>query len=170
MELLFDFGLNGFFYSDDYISEKYHNNGELKMTTSLLVSAISNILSSFITYVITKLTDYYGILDTITQEIKEKENYLYVMRNFIKQTKILLSIFYLLQFILNLMTTYYIIIFCIIYHETQVSVFTNYLVGVAESLALSLGFSIIFSCMRYLSIKFHSKTLYNTSKYLLDHF
>ena len=114
MKLLFDFGLNGFFYSDDYISEKYHNNGELKMSTSLLVSAMSNILSSFITYVITQLTDYYGIMGTIIQEVKEKGKYLYVMHNFIKRTKIFLSIFYFLQFILNLMMTYYIIIFCIV--------------------------------------------------------
>ena len=116
------------------------------------------------------MTDYYEILDTITQEVKEKGKYLYIMHNFIKRTKIFLSIFYCLQFILNLMTTYYIIIFCIIYHSTQVSVFTNYLVGVAESLLLSLGYALIFSCMRYFSLKFHYKYLYNTSKYLLDHF
>ena len=102
MELLFDFGLNGFFYSDDYISEKYHNNGELKTSTSLLVSAMSNILSSLITYIIKKLTDYDEILELIVNEMKEKGKYLYVMHSLIKRTKILLGIFYSLQSILNL--------------------------------------------------------------------
>ena len=170
MDLLLEFGFNCFFYADDYISEKYHNNGELKMSTSLLVSTMSNILSSIITYIVKTLTEYYEILESVIQEIKERGKYLCAMYYFIKRTKIFLSIFYFLQLILNLMMTYHATIFCIVYHDTQISVFTNYLIGVSESLSLSLGFALIFSCMRYLGLKFHSKILYNTSKYLLNHF
>ena len=170
MELLIEFALNCFFYGDDYISEKYHNNGRLKTSTSLLISTISNILSSLITYIVKKLTNYDEILEFAEKDVMEKEKYLYVMFKYIKRTRVLLGIFFSMQLILNIMMSYYSIIFCIVYRNTQVSVFTNYLVGTVESLLLSFSYSLLFSCIRYFSLKLRSKTLYNTSKYLLDHF
>ena len=168
LELLIDLAFNFFLYSDDCVSEKYHNGG-LEKTTVILVSLLSNTITSFLIYVISKLTTYYESLDLIINEVIVKLNYLRNTFVFIKRTKIFLGIFFAIQLILNILMSYYIIIFCVVYHNTQVSVMTNYFVGAVESSFLSLAYSMVFSSLRYLSLKIKSKYLYNTSKYLYNH-
>ena len=51
-ELLLDLTMNCLLYSDDVVSEKYNNNGELSMITSLSLSIISNIISSIINFIL----------------------------------------------------------------------------------------------------------------------
>ena len=46
LESLLDLTLNFLLYSDDVVSEKYNNNGEISFITSLTLSLISNIVSS----------------------------------------------------------------------------------------------------------------------------
>ena len=68
------------------------------------------------------------------------------------------------------MMCYYLMIFCTVYHKTQGSIMINYITGVAESLAISLGLALITSLMRYLSIKYKWKSIYYTSKYFFENF
>ena len=53
-EFLFSFFLNALLYSDDIVSEKYHNNGQLDFLTTIFLSLTSNIISSIIMYFIQK--------------------------------------------------------------------------------------------------------------------
>ena len=170
MDLFLDVSFNSLLYTEDDISEKYHNNGKLEKITSFLLSIMSNIISSIITYVIEKLTQYYETLEFIINDVKSREDYLFVVYYFMKRTKIYLSIFYVLQFLLNLLMTYYMTLFCEIYKKTQVSMLSNYLLSLAESIILSLCYSLLFSLFRFLSLKYRWKYLYNSSKYLLEHF
>ena len=169
MELYFDLFTNCFLYTDDYVSEKYHNDGKLEKVTTLILSSISNIVSSFIMYLITKLTNYTTYLETIIREVKQKSHYLLLMSKLKERLIILLRIFFIVQLLLNLMVSYYMTVFCAVYQKTQVSMFTNYLIGRAESLILSIVYSLLFSSLRYIGIKYHSKRLYNASKYLSYH-
>ena len=66
--------------------------------------------------------------------------------------------------------SYYLTIFCSVYHQTQKKVILNYILGIIESLSFSLGISIIIAFLRFISIKMKNKTLYNTSKYLFEKF
>ena len=61
-ELLLDLTMNCILYSDDVVSEKYNNNGELSMVTTLTLSIISNIISSFIVFIISYLVNYVEII------------------------------------------------------------------------------------------------------------
>ena len=45
-----DFTLNCFLCNDDIVSQKYHNNGSIKIITSLALSLISNMISSTIVF------------------------------------------------------------------------------------------------------------------------
>ena len=65
---------------------------------------------------------------------------------------------------------YYLMIFCTIYHKTQGSIMINYIIGIAESMAISFGLTIITSLIRYLSLKNGWKNIYNTSKYMFQKF
>ena len=169
-EDLIDLAMNCFLYTDDVVSEKYHNKGKLNTFTSISLSLMSNIFSSIIVYIITKLTNYYDLMDSIINDVKEKNAYLWNMYRLLKYIKIRLSMFYFLENIINIIMTCYLFIFCSIYHKTQISFITNYLIGVLESVGISVLMTLIITSLRVLSLEYKSNQLYNVSKYIMEHF
>lgn len=168
-ESLLDLTINCFLYTDDYVSEKY-KNGNLKFITSILLSLMSNIFSSIITYYVVGLVEFTELLEMIMNQIVNKKYYFYNISKFKKYLSIKLAIFYSLQNLLYLFMCYYLTIFCIIYHQTQGSIMTNYIIGIVESLIISFLLSLLTAFLRYASIKNKIKSLYNTSKYLYEKF
>ena len=169
-ELLLEVSMNCFLYSDDVVSEKYHNNGSLSWFTSFSLSIISNIISSIITSIISNLTDYSEIFESIIKYVKIKRKYFENIIRFLKYIKIRLTIFYIIEIIFIIVMTYYLFIFSTVYHHSQISIIINYIIGVFTSLAFSVGITLIISILRVISIKYHSSNLYNTSKYLYRKF
>ena len=167
---LLDIAMNCFLYTDDVISEKYHNDGSLEMFTSLSLSFCSNIISSIITYILKKFGEYSDLLELMIRDIHLK-NYFYMnIIKFRKYLKLRLSLFYIIQYLLLLLITYYVTIFCIVYNKSQVSIMINYIYGILESLAISFGISLIITILRYLSLKNKWIKIYRTSQYLNDKF
>ena len=169
-ELLLDLTMNCFLYTDDVVSEKYHNNGQLSMITSFSLSLISNIISSIIIFIISKLTNYTNIIEEIIKSVKNRRKYFENIIRLLKYIKIRLGIFYFLQLNSILLMTYYLFIFCTVYHNSQGSIMINYIIGACTSLAISIGLAIIITLLRVISIKYHYVVVFNISKYLYDHF
>ena len=168
--LLLDLTLNCFLYTDDVVSEKYHNNGELEFFTSLSLSFMSNIFSGIIVYIIAKLTQYSEFLELIKKDVVDKGHYLMNIIRFKRITKFKMISFFVIQIVFIILMVYYLTIFCIVYHKTQASILVNYLYGVLESLAISFGISLIISTIRVLALKYKSRSFYNASKYIYDKF
>ena len=169
-ELLLDLTMNCFLYTDDVVSEKYHNDGNLSMFTSLSLSFVSNIASSIIVFVISKLTNYTEIVEAIINNVKDKKKYIENIVRLFKYIRLRLGFFYVLELVFILIMTYYLFIFCTVYHKSQVSIMVNYIVGACTSLAISAGLTIIITTLRAISIKYHYYQLFNISKYLYEHF
>jgi hypothetical protein len=169
-ELCLDLTLNCILYTEDVISEKYNNNGSIKFFTTLSLSFMSNIISSIIALFISKLADYIYLFEFIIKDVTNKSKYFLNIIKFKQILCIKLTSFFIVQAIFNLMMCYYLMIFCTVYHKTQGSIMINYITGVAESLAISLGLALITSLMRYLSIKYKWKSIYYTSKYFFENF
>ena len=169
-ELCLDLTLNCLSYTDDVVSQKYNNNGSIKFFTSLSLSFMSNIFAGIISFIVAKLANYTESIEYIIKNVVYKKHYLLNMIKFKKYITIKLTLFYLVQLIINLCMFYYLIIFCTVYHKTQGSIMINYIIGISESMAISLGLSIITSLMRLLSIKYKWKSIYYTSKYFFENF
>ena len=169
-DLLMDLTMNCFLYTDDVVSEKYHNNGQLSMITSFSLSLMSNIISSIIVFIISKLTNYCDIIEEIIKNVKYKRNYFENIIRLFKYIKIRLGIFYFLHLVSLLLMTYYSFVFCAVYRHSQGSIFINYLIGTLISLATSTGLTIIITLLRAISIKYRLVVLFNVSKYLYEHF
>jgi len=169
-ELLFDLAMNCFLYTDDVVSEKYHNDGNLSLLTSLSLSFISNIISSIGVYIIAKLTNYTELLEIIISTVKKKKKYFDNIIRFMKYIKIRLGIFYFLQIIFILLMIYYLFVFCAVYHQSQISITINYIVGALTSLAISTALSIIISILRVISLNYQLQRVYNISRYIYDRF
>ena len=169
-ELCLDLTLNSILYTEDVISEKYNNNGSIRFFTTLSLSFISNIISSIIAFFLSKLADYGEFLELIIKEVMDKSNYYLNIIKFKKILCIKLSAFFLIQGLINLGMCYYLMIFCTVYHNTQGSIMINYLTGVAESMAISFGLTLITCIMRTIGLKCRNKTMYYTSKYFFENF
>ena len=140
------------------------------MFTTLSLSFISNIISSIAVFIIAKLTNYPEIIEAIIFNIKDKRKYIENIVRLFKYIKLRLGFFYFLQITFIVIMTYYLFIFCTVYHKSQASIMVNYIVGACTSLAISVGLTLIISILRTISIKYHHYQLFNVSKYLYEHF
>ena len=163
-----DLAFNCFLCTDEVVSQKYHNKGSLKFITSLSISLLSNIISSLIVFLIEKVVDYGDKLEYIVKEIYKKSNYFYTYMIFKKYLVIKLTFFFILQTSFNIIMCYFLTIFCTIYHKIQTSIISNYILGIAQSLILSLIIAIFSSFIRFLSLKYRWRYMYYTSKHLFE--
>ena len=169
-ECCLDLTLNCLLYTDDVVSEKYNNNGSIQFFTSLSLSFMSNIFAGIIAYILGKLAGYAEILEFIIKDASFEREYYLIIAKYKKYIILKLSFFYIIQFIINLGMCYYLMIFCTVYHNTQGSILINYIIGIAQSIAISAGLTITISLIRYLSLKNKWKNIYNTSKYFFEKF
>ena len=166
LDFLFSFFINALLYTDDIVSEKYHNNGRLNLLTTLFLSLTSNIVSFIIMYFIKKLVSYTEYLSRMVRDAHKRYEYILTFKKLYLVIKIKVFLFFNINFILSLFITFYLIIFCKIYNKSQGSLIINYLIGFIESLAYSIGVSLIVCILRYLGLKKKLIFLYRTSVYL----
>ena len=169
-ELLVDLTMNCFLYTDDVVSEKYNNNGEISMFTSFSLSIISNIISSLFVFFIAKLVNYVEILEIILKNVKSQQLYFYNIIRYLSYIKLRLGSYFFCELLLTLMMTYYLFIFCSVYHQSQMNITVNYIIGACISLATSVGITIFITIFRNISFKYRSVYFFNVSRYLYEHF
>ena len=99
-------------------------------------------------------------------KIKKEFTYLYALNKFFKLLKIKIMLYFFVEILTIFFSFYYIIIFCIIYNNSQISLLTNYLMSLLESLITSTIVSIMIAITRKIGINYLNKSIYNTSKYL----
>ena len=73
------FFLNAFFYTDDYISDAYHNDGVLDFVTGLPKSIYSFVATLIITNLLRMLSNSKSELKKIIREKRNNENYIYLI-------------------------------------------------------------------------------------------
>ena len=169
-DILLDITFNSFLFNDDVISQKYFNNGNLLFFTTNILSITANIISFIFVYLMEKLINQYKVLEIITKEMKNRNNYL---RIFIKlsscfEKKILL--FFIILFFIGLFCTYYLFIFFAIYKKVQKNIFVNYIVGSLWSLGLTFFICSFISITRKISINKKMRTLYIISQFVDEKF
>lgn len=165
-ELLLDLTLNALLFSDDVISQKYYNNGELLFFTTNLLSIASNVISCFILYLLDKLINYYNIFEAAAQETISESRFMKIFLKISWMIKLKILLFYLIILILGLGCIYYIFIFCAIYKKIQENLFTNYLMSSLWSLAYTFGICLIVTIIRKIALLKGYKRLYVVSKYI----
>ena len=169
LSLLINFFFNTLLYSDDVISNKYHNNGSLDYIATLSLSLLSNIITSIITHYL----NYAKHLEETFEYIKEIKIRFFYFFNFFKFFKILKIKFFL--FLINQIFVasccfYYIIIFFILYTCTISSLMISYLTSLLESFITSIVITIIITFLRKISFTCSNRNIYNTSKYINEKF
>ena len=161
-----DFFINALLFSDDVISQKYNNGGEISPVTTYLLSILSNILSLFISSMMFKLTNYSFLFEFIASYSNTKTHLFKHLGTMIPCIKAKLFIYFTLSFTFSLGFMYYLICFCNLYKASQVNWFTNSITSLIISFLTTLGISLVIALCRYIGLKCHSKKFYNMSLYL----
>ena len=113
------FFLNAFFYSDEYISDAYHNNGILKFVSGLPKSIYSAVLSSLITIILKMLSNSEDDLSILMKKKYSDKIYKKKVENKLNKLRNKLIAYYFLLFLLNILFLYFTSIFCAVYRYSQ---------------------------------------------------
>ena len=167
--LLINFFFNSLLYTDDVVSNKYHNNGELDIIVTLTLSIISNIVTSIFIYYIKYSRGIEERIKLIT-EIKYKMNFYRNIKQLLLYLRIKFICFFISQIIIVFTCMYYIVIFCVKYSRSQKSLIVNYCYSLVESLITSFALTFIILITRKIGLSCSNKHLYNTSKYINSKF
>ena len=165
LNLLINFFFNALLYTDDVVSNKYHNNGELDIFVTLTLSILSNIVTSIFCYYIKYSRGIEERIKLIT-EIKYQPRCYKNIKRFLLYLRIKFICFFISQLIIVGICLYYIVIFCILYSRSQKSLIVNFCYSLVESIITSFGITIIILITRKIGLSCANKELYNTSKYI----
>ena len=169
LSLLVDFFFNTLLYSDEVVSNKYHNNGKLDFAVILVISSLSNILTGIILYYI-KFSEYFEQKYDDICLIKYEKQYLYAFGKFLKYIKLGMIAFIIIELIIIFFSFYFIIIFFIVYSKSRASLVYNYLSSLLEGLIKSLIVISIIVLTRIIGINCKNVYLFNISKYIDKNF
>ena len=166
---LFNFFFNTLLYSDEVVSHKYHNNGHLDILVTLVLSILSNIITSIICYYINYSKGIDERWDMIS-ELKVKFHYIRNVKIFFRYLLVKFIFFFFSEIILISVCFYYIVIFCIVYSKSRVSLIINYLSSLLDGFVVSVALSIIIVGTRKIGLSCLNKSIYNFSKYINNNY
>ena len=166
--LLFDFTINSLLYADDIVHQKYANKGNLYFYTSFLLGLISNIISYIVIKYIRKLITISFAFEALQYEIGEEDEFKEYSKYLLGIANRRLILGFFLEIIICFACGYYIYIFCEIYRKSQISLFINFLVGVATSVVYVIFIGLVVCILRRIAIRCKKKKLYYSSKYLSE--
>ena len=167
LSLIIDLFFNALLYSDEVVSNKYHNDGKLDLIITLTLSLLSNIISSFVCYFLNSSSFIEERIDHILEN-KMSNNNKEVVNSFMKRLVLKILVNIIRQIIVILVCFYYLIIFFYIYSFSVMSLLFNYISSLIEKVIEVLFFSIVIAITRKISFIFQNKYFYNTSKFIND--
>ena len=147
------FFLNAFFYTDEYISDAYHNDGALDFFSGLPKSIYSFVATLIITNILIMLSSSKIELMRIVRKHRQINNYERIVNNKLENLKNKLIIYFILIFLFESFFLYYVTIFCTVYKYSQKYWFYGCLESFGIDSIVSIIICIFLALFRYISIK-----------------
>jgi hypothetical protein len=160
------FFLNAFFYTNEYISNTYHNDGMLDFFSSLPKSIYSLIVTMIGGNLLHMLSSSKTQLMRIIKERNNKQDYLNLMNRELKKLKYKLIIYFMCLFIFGLFFLYYTSAFCAVYQNSQLFWFYGCLESLAMDFSTPFIICLIFATFRFIAISHHLSFFYTLTNIL----
>ena len=158
------FFLNAFFYTDDYISDAYHNDGVLDFFSGLPKSIYSFVATLITTNLLRMLSSSKSELMKIIKRNKQYKNYINVVNIKLAKLRKKLIIYFILLFLLDSFFLYYVTVFCAVYKFSQKYWFLGCLESFGIDSIVAISSCIFLALFRYISIKSHIKYMFRLIK------
>ena len=154
------FFLNALFYTDNYVSDAYHNNGVLEFIVGLPKSIYSFIGTLITTSLLKILSNSKSELTKIINNRRKDKNYLDIINKELSKLSKKLIVYFIIVFLLNMFFSYYVTVFCAVYRYSQKYWFYGCLESFAMDSLISLICCIFVSFLRFISIRKQIKYCY----------
>ena len=154
------FFLNALFYTDEYISDAYHNDGVLDFFSGLPKCIYSFIATLITTNLLRMLSSSKNELIKVIRSNTKFSNFKSLINIKLKKLRIKLIIYFILLFALESLFLYYVTVFCAVYRNSQKYWFLGCLQSFGIDFLTAFAGCIFLSLFRYISIKKHIKCLY----------
>ena len=154
-----DFTLNCIFFTDDQLSSRYRN-GTLSFLQDLLRSIPSIIISAIISSIFSSFVSYPPKIELLLFEIRTKKVIQFINKLY-KLMIIKFILFHMLLFVLFIFSLCYLTLFCIVYHNSQVSWFTGCLYSVITSIVVNIAISILLVSLRKFALIYKKEYPFN---------
>ena len=154
------FFLNALFYTDEYISNAYHNDGVLDIISGLPKSIYSYIATLITTNLLRILSNSKSELIGLIKDNLKYKTYLYLIHIKLAKLRKKLIIYFILVFLLTLFFLYYVTAFCSTYKYSQKYWFLGCIESFGMDSLVSVIICIFLALFRLISIKKHIKYLY----------
>ena len=161
-----DLTMNAILFSDDAISQKYNNGGEMNKATSLSLSIISSLIGKLFTWLIQKMLIYSTVFDILIKEEKVYKKYIKKIKECLRYIICKFVTYYIFLISIHLFALYNNTLFCGVYQGSQKNWVMDFILGIGLSL-IEVGIScLVISVFRFLSLKCKWEYLYNLSVYI----
>ena len=164
------FFLNAIFYTDEYISDTYHNNGVLNFASSLPKSIYSFIVTIILSYLLKMLSNSKKQLTNIINNKKDEQTYYQALEKEFIKLNIKLMVYFIIVFILGLFFAYYATAFCAVYRNSQMYWFYGCIESSILDIATPFIICLLLSGLRYISLIIKSKCIYKIANLMSNLF
>ena len=163
------FFLNALFYTDDYISDAYHNNGVLDFVSGLPKSIYSVLVTLIISNLLKMLSNSKNELKKLIKEKSKDKEYIDLINVKLKKLRNKLIIYFILVFLLGIFFLYYVSSFCAVYRYSQKYWFFGCLESFGMDTLIAIIICIIVAFFRFIAIKKKKKIFFILSN-IIDKF
>ena len=150
--------ITALFYTEHIISS--FNSKTIRTSEIFLISFYSTLISYVILRIMKYLITFGYKIETLIQEVKQKDNLYDRMRNYFKSFKKKLFAIFIIEYIIMLLVCYYITIFCIVFHSNQSNIMKSIGISILISFALSITICSAIAIAMKLSLRYKCKFVY----------
>ena len=154
------FFLNALFYTDEYISDAYHNDGVLDFFSGLPKSIYSFFATLITTNLLRMLSSSKNELMRVIKRNGRFQNYTDIINIKLAKLRKKLIVYFICVFLLESFFLYYVTVFCAVYRYSQKYWFIGCLESFAMDSFVALIICIFLALFRYISIISHIKCFY----------
>ena len=167
-KLVLTCALNGVFYTDSQLSERY-KKGALTFIQDLLRSVPSSLISTVISVVNERLINASPYIEVVVIEVKSCA-IVQLMKRLLRKCCRKMILFYIMNLLILVVFMYYVTLFCIIYPATQMSWFIGCVYSIILNNVVSVGICFCLTMMRQFALGFKNKRAYNLQLFISDIF
>ena len=151
--------MNALFFTPNLIAKRFYN--KLTVYTYLFISLISYVISSGLFYILRYLSSFAPMLELLFSDVRGKEAIDKMTQKAKQKIKRKMILFYIIQYIVIVLSMYYLSCFCCVYHSTQNVWFICGCCSLCINLIICLLLCIIQSLLRFSGLKCKSECIYN---------
>lgn len=167
------FFFNSLLYVEQYISNRYKEQDPLNILYIFKNELSKSIYSSLLVLLLGKICIIVTLIRNNFCQIIEFhnfQNYKFTINKLIKAIKTKLLIFVTLIVLISFIFLYFIIIFCNMYHYSQISLLESTLISIGIHVIIIIVLCFFFGVLRFFGIKFKNKILYMIGNYSFNLF